>query len=573
VALASYTDRKAEVGEDELLALRTTARLTLEELDLRILCGALARQAASLFRAERCQITVLEGSEAVYAVAYVDGNLRQDLPLELGRDRSVANLAWRRRQGLYENQPEVGTSRAPGFLQERPCRNLLVLPVLNHQRTIIGLVEVHNRRDRAMFRTQDLQLGETFALQAAIGIERARLYDRMNDWSKSLEMLLSFNAAVNQHLAPQALLRRLVEYATRFLKADGGQAGLAVPLDQEDSLGMESEGYFHRNVWVERGQRWRKREGLPGLMLENEFPYLANDYATDRYGDVELVARFGIRRALCVPIKNTEHVVLGFFELHRGPEGAPFSWQDAAFLESLGNTTAVAIHNAQLLKALEAKNRQIVALSARNVQRLEQERMHISRELHDEAGQALIGIKLALQVLSKRIPDAMPELRAELDQLRAQVNEATTQLKNLARRLRPATLDQLGLEVALGQLASDFERLSAVRVELDIDRLEPAPSQDCATAIYRIAQEAITNAGRHAEATEARLALWRDEAGLIFEFEDNGRGFDPEATQAGLGLLGMKERVRILEGRIEIHSRPGEGTRITVEIPGGTLAA
>lgn len=555
-------------GLDVFDSLKSTASLVRDELDSRILCGALSRHATRLFRSERAAILVLEGNEIVIRAATVDGNTLTTFDVNLDRDRSLAGKVLRHHQAFLEHGARSG--RGPSFMPTWDCRNLLVAPIFNHQRSLIGLLEVHNRRDRACFLDQDVELAEVFALQAAIGIERARLYDRMNEWSQSLEMLLSFNAAVNQHLNSRAMVRRLVENAVRFLKADGGQAGLVVPVTEEQEC-MESEGYYHRGQWQERGQRWLRLEGLPGYVLESEFPYLTNDYAQDRLADPYLLQHSQVGRALCVPIKNVDQEVVGFFELHKQAESTPFTWQDAAFLESLGNTTAVAIQNARLLKTLELKNRQIEALNSYNVQRLEDERRHIARELHDEAGQALIGIKLALQIVQRQIPETMPELHGEMDQVREQVNMATLQLKDLSRRLRPPTLDPLGLDVALGQLVSDFERLSGVMVDLDVDRLDPAPNQDCAIAIYRIAQEAITNCGRYAQATQARLALWRDSGLLILEFEDNGVGFAVEELRlgpaVGLGLLGMRERARILGGKLEIKSKPGAGTRITLEIP------
>lgn len=565
--LAALTSKDHSLADEELQAIRTTAALTLQELDTRILSGALAKHAAGLFHSERALIVLLEGAEPFCRIAYHDGALHYDVPIELARDRSAGHSVIRHQQSFFSNHPIACSASGPTFACDRPCRNLLTVPILNHQRTPIGLLEVHNRRDRAFLRPQDASLGELLATQAAVGLERARLYDRMNDWSQSLEMLLGFNAAVNQHLSSHALIRRLVENANRFLKADGGLAGLVVPLDPHPGDCMESDGYFHRGRWHERLQRWPRMQGLPGVVLESEFPILSNDYPDDRNAEPDFLRDFNVGRALCVPIKNTEHEVLGFFELHKSPEAVPFTWQDAAFLESLGNTTAVAIQNAKLVKAVESKNRQIHALSAHNVQRLEDERRHIARELHDEAGQALIGIKLSLQVIAKQIPTEMPGLRDKLDQLREQVNNATTQLKNLARNLRPATLDQLGIAAALRQLADEFQRLSGIQVDFDVDRLDPEPSQDCAIAIYRIAQEAITNATRYSGASHARLALWRAAGLLIFEFEDNGCGFEMNQATEGLGLLGMRERVRILGGKIEINSRSGGGTRISLEIP------
>ena len=108
-----------------------------------------------------------------------------------------------------------------------------------------------------------------------------------------------------------------------------------------------------------------------------------------------------------------------------------------------------------MLKAVEIKGDQIQALSANHVLRLENERRHIARELHDEAGQVLIGITLGVQALAQRIPADQAEIHTELGRVRALVNHSTTQLKNLARRLRPPTLDELGLSMALKQLMSD----------------------------------------------------------------------------------------------------------------------
>ncbi|MFN8667390.1 MAG: histidine kinase [Gemmatimonadaceae bacterium] len=198
---------------------------------------------------------------------------------------------------------------------------------------------------------------------------------------------------------------------------------------------MVSRARWHHGAWQEAPRRWVRQEGLPGYVLENEFPYLAGDYREDRLADEEL--RRDVRYALCVPIKNPEHAVLGFFELYRGDSGQPFSWHDAAFLESLANTTAVSIENARLVRELAAKNDEIRTLSAHHVNRLEAERQHIARELHDEAGQALVGVKLSLQAMAHAVPDSLPAIKEPLAQLRNEVNRATARLRTLARRLRP----------------------------------------------------------------------------------------------------------------------------------------
>jgi signal transduction histidine kinase len=365
---------------------------------------------------------------------------------------------------------------------------------------------------------------------------------------------------------PAQLVRRLVENAARFLQAEGGRTGLAVPSSEANGQAMISSAYWHRGRWQERPARWEFNEGIPGFLLESQFSYIANDYREDRLRDDSLIEDFDVHRALCVPIKNMDESVLGFFELLRGPGQPAFTWQDAAFLESLSNTTAVAIHNAQLLKSLEIKNEQIQALSANHVKRLEDERKHIARELHDEAGQVLIGIKLGLQVLGRTAPPEPPQLREDLDRLRDLVNQSTLQIKDLARRLRPPILDQLGLAVTLRQMAADFTNRTGVPVTCEFEELPRLPA-DMETTLYRIAQEALTNAARYAGARNIAVSLRTTEQGLLFSVQDDGTGFKSSALGSGLGLLGMRERADMLNAKFDLRTNPGEGTRVTVAIP------
>ena len=291
----------------------------------------------------------------------------------------------------------------------------IATPILDHQHRLLGLLQARNLHP---FSTENIPVVQAFAVQAAIGLERARIFDRMRDWTTSLEALLSFNAVINQYVEPAQLVRRLVENAARFLEADGGRTGLAVPAaTAPGGKVMISDAYWFREQWHDRPRRWEMGRGIPGFLLESEFSYIANDYREDRLGDASLMEDYDVRRALCVPIKNMDETLLGFFQSFlRGPGSPPFTWQDAAFLGSLADTTAVAIHNRQLVTALEIKSEQIQALSADHVKRLEAERTHISRELHDESGQVLVGIKLALQVLARKVPPEPPQLQRRFRQ-------------------------------------------------------------------------------------------------------------------------------------------------------------
>jgi len=360
-------------------------------------------------------------------------------------------------------------------------------------------------------------------------------------------------------------VRDMVEHTARFLNAEGGRAGLCERDDETGDQVMVSRARWHHGAWQEAPRRWVRQEGLPGYVLENEFPYLAGDYREDRLADEEL--RRDVRYALCVPIKNPEHAVLGFFELYRGDSGQPFSWHDAAFLESLANTTAVSIENARLVRELAAKNDEIRTLSAHHVNRLEAERQHIARELHDEAGQALVGVKLSLQAMAHAVPDSLPAIKEPLAQLRNEVNRATARLRTLARRLRPPTLDQLGLHAALQQLSQEAGDRAGFVVSLDLASLPQRLATDMETALFRITQEALTNATNHARASQVDISLGICERMLYLRIRDDGCGFDPGAVSGGLGLLGIRERVGMLGGEFAVQSASGQGTTLLVKVP------
>ena len=428
------------------------------------------------------------------------------------------------------------------------------------------MIEVQNKRRGAFFVEEDLKVALTIARVATSAVDRARLFHRIEDWSRSIEMLLSFNATVNQHLQPQEMVRQLVVNAAGFIDADGGAAGIAIG-SEADSV-MECDGLYYDGVWHPYLRRWKSGEGVPGTVLQTEFPLLIENYRQHPLADSQLVNRFEVGACICVAIKNAAERVLGFFKLYRQPNKPAFTWQEAALLESLGNTVAVAIENARLVKSLELKNEQVKNLSAAHVRRLEEERQHIARELHDETGQVLVGLKLRLQLLARNLAPEQTTARQELDVLREQVGQATMRLKDLAKRLRPPTLDELGFEATVRQLIAEYRQQVSFFIQLTV-RDKPELSKEAETALYRIVQESLTNIVKHAEATNVEIEFGRSTDGYAYlTIEDDGLGFDLQGQTAGLGLVGIRERVKMLGGLVEFFSQRERGTRIEVrQIP------
>jgi signal transduction histidine kinase len=238
----------------------------------------------------------------------------------------------------------------------------------------------------------------------------------------------------------------------------------------------------------------------------------------------------------------------------------------------------VELRNAQLSQELEAVNRsleaqvqartsELQALSLRLLRVQEEERRAISRELHDQLGQQLTGLRFQIEAIRKQAP---AELDAELAALLSTNDDMLRYVRDMTQQLRPRVLDDLGLAPALDWHANLFQRHTNITVRLDISLPARRLSGELETAVFRIVQEALTNVARHSGASEATVTLTSGEKSLHVEISDRGRGFDLEsrlAARDSLGLSGLRERVVLANGRLEIFSRVGQGTRIHAEFP------
>ena len=208
------------------------------------------------------------------------------------------------------------------------------------------------------------------------------------------------------------------------------------------------------------------------------------------------------------------------------------------------------------------------ALSNRAVAAVEAERRHIARELHDEIGQALTGLKLTLET----VPQAPAQTAgARLREAQEAITELMARVRNLSLDLRPAMLDDLGLLPALLWHIERYTSQTGVRVAFEHAGLDRRMGPEVETAAYRIAQEALTNIARHAGVREAGLRVWTAEGTLYVQVADRGTGFNPGFRNADSprGVAGMRERALQLGGRLRIESAPGSGTRVTADLPLG----
>jgi two-component system sensor histidine kinase UhpB len=194
----------------------------------------------------------------------------------------------------------------------------------------------------------------------------------------------------------------------------------------------------------------------------------------------------------------------------------------------------------------------------------EAERVGIARDLHDEVGQVLTGVLLQLN----SIADAAPEQRDELDQARQAVRRALDEVRRISSELRPEMLEHLGLVSALTELSTSFARVTGIRVEREFSASLPKLAPEIELAVYRVAQESLTNVARHSGASEVVLALEPGHESVVLRVADDGRGFAGAPVEHG-GLRSMRERAVLVGGALAIKQAPAGGAEIRLEVPAG----
>lgn len=222
-------------------------------------------------------------------------------------------------------------------------------------------------------------------------------------------------------------------------------------------------------------------------------------------------------------------------------------------------------------RSLEVSQAQLRHLTAQLLTAQDDERRRIARELHDELNQRVISLAFDIDDQMQQAPALSEAARATLHLVKNEVAELSDHLRDLAHRLHPSVLDDLGITSALRVCANDFEQREHIPVRLALEESEKPLGRDLAECLFRVTQEALRNVAKHAGARQVLLGLSYQDDHVLLSIEDDGRGFAPHdrhsSVHRGLGLVSMGERVRLLEGTLTVTSDPGQGTRLSISIP------
>jgi signal transduction histidine kinase len=292
--------------------------------------------------------------------------------------------------------------------------------------------------------------------------------------------------------------------------------------------------------------------------------------------DVSQDARYVVghpktRSELCVPLKVGERVigVLNAESEHRDA----FDGNDRRLLAALADEAALAIENARLFEVTRQQREKLRTLAAWLAEAEEAERRRLARELHDQVGQNLTALSINLNFVRAQAAEGLADVvRSRLDDSLALIEQTVECIRRVMADLRPPVLDNHGLVAALRWYGSQIATRTGIAIIVQGEEPVPRLPTSVETALFRIAQEALTNVVKHAQATQVTITLEVNAATACLVIADNGIGFEVTRLLSsdghrGWGLLSMAERAEGVGGHCRIESRPGQGTRVVVEVP------
>jgi signal transduction histidine kinase len=438
----------------------------------------------------------------------------------------------------------------------------LVMPLLHHDQWIGGMLVT---TERNLLGKNELAVVTGIARQTALAIASARAFEQERRRRRDMETLQDTIALFSSELQLPALYRHIVERAALTFSAPA--AALFI-WDKNGTVVKPAATFGLSDNYAETA-RLSPSLLLRALQTSKDLnPIAIANLEHTPLIQPDLVETEGLTSALLVPLQRSDRI-MGLIQAYQRVEGVIFDKDALALAKALANQAVTALDNAQLYTALHTEQDRLRALSARLTQAQEAERTRIARELHDEAGQALTTVRLQLDYLESELPEDLPQnLRRQVSEAKTLVGQTLEEIRRISIDLRPSLLDDLGLAPALRWQCDRLGRHSKLKVSFvsrqDTRRLAP----HIETAVYRAAQEALTNISRHADATSVDVILDYRHSRLHLTITDDGKGFSNTTDHTlGLGLMGMRERLSAVKGSVHIDSQPGMGSTLFIEVP------
>jgi signal transduction histidine kinase len=440
--------------------------------------------------------------------------------------------------------------RSVGFPANHPeMRTFLGVPILLRD-VAYGNLYLTEKDGGQDFSHDDEELVTLLASQAAVAIENARLYESATTWSRQLESLNEIGNALVSELD----LPRLLDLIARRLRELIAARVVAILLPAGGTFRVAAADGENASQLV--GIEVPRADSKAGRVFERGRSERVDSILVDPEVDQESAQLMAATSGAYVPLLARDQAIGVIVAHDKLGSDVRFTDADLRLAEQFAARAAVAVDLS--LRVARDSLRRVVAGQ-------ELERRRLARELHDETGQALTSILLGLKAVEDAQGDE--QLRAAGGELRELIVATLQDVRRLAVQLRPQALDDFGLVAAVERLARTISDATGIAVDVE-SRLGPERlPEEVETTLYRIVQEALTNVVKHAQARNVTVLLVRRDGTMTAMIEDDGRGFDPdELCDDGLGFLGMRERVALLDGHLTIESSPDVGTTLVAEV-------
>ena len=536
---------------DRLRALVQAGIALTSELSLDGVLQKLVETAAELTGARYAALGVIsEGGDALERFVFTGVDEESAAQIgELPRGRGILGILIRDARPLRLDN--LGSDpRSVGFPPHHPpMRSFLGVPILLRGAAYGNLYLTEKEGGR--FTEEDEELVQLLAAQAAVAIENTRLYEATTRWSRQLESLTEIGTALAAEIELPRLLDLIAQRLRELVRAR--IVGIAIPADGTLRIAA-ADGPRVTDVV---GLRVPLHGSKMGRVFQRRRSERVDSLADDPEADHDTARRLGIRTGLYVPLLARERAIGVVFAGDKDERDGRFSQDDLRLAEIFAARASVAVDLSERVSRDALR---------RIVQAQELERHRLARELHDETGQALTSILLGLKTIEEaRDREAMREATQEV---RERVVTTLQDVRRLAVELRPKVLDDFGLVSALERLTETFQEQTGLSVDLEAGTAGERLPGEIETALYRIVQEALTNVVKHARATRVSILLTRRDGSIAVVVEDDGLGFEPaDAGDGGFGLVGIRERIELLGGRLGLESSRGTGTTLVAEVP------
>ncbi len=417
----------------------------------------------------------------------------------------------------------------------------------------------------------DLQLFSLLTFSMLALVENSQLRLGVNFRASEAQSLEKISSALVENKSLTKTLSLIADKTVRLLHAQDA----LVLLLEEGGEWFRVEGKIGESVTRLVQRRLTVRNSLNGLVITTGQPLISQDAQVDPRANQDRAMGLNVKSVIIAPLKIREQVI-GTMAVHN-KDGGYFSEQDVNTLCSFANQAAVAIDNTQLLKALmksqkevEEKAKMLEQLLQQTMSIQENERRRIAADIHDGVVSQIVGALYELEGCCQI--DSTDELDERLQLLKQLLNQAVDTTRTSIYNLWPATLDHMGLLSALQELFKHQEKTTSLRHRLDVHGSPYQLSPSTQIAAYRIVQEAINNSFQHGSAKHIDMLIKFGDQRVSIEICDDGRGFDVQQVLTSplachFGLIGMQERARSIGGGLNIHSEPGKGCKIILDIP------